>query len=1419
MTVAEKLIIAQGPQSNRLGKIIDVGPNVAGARKVVDVSAFVPTNARKVQLVTSGTAQKVWFEQAPAWVQNKYTSMFGTTPDVAVDFANNQAWTKMGGQTTPDKLLYCIAGSTRWRDDTSFNWTSFAPNTLAYTNKGLRVWEARTNSITNNSMQGAVAGSPGTVPTGWASVVAVAGLTVTQVGVGVENGIDYIEYNYSGTATATSQMAIQPMTNNAIAAASGQTWTGSLFYKLINNGATAPGSVFSRISGTNGTTGTENFNGTVLTQANYTGPIGQNPRVVQTSTLANAGTTNVVMLMIVSVTSGSTYNYNFRVGWPQLEQASFASPPIRTGNFIRNSAAAGAVVGTPGTLPTNWWQNNNTGFAASVAATGIDSGMDYIDLLFSGTSPSNGSQININLEAVGVIAAASGQTWVGSVFWKLSGGSTTNVSAFNLGLLGVSAGSVVEAFYNATTFPGASWQRLIATGTLANATTTSIYSGLAVTMSAGPINFTLRLAWPQLERGSIASPPQRTVAGTVGVNSVGEIVTLKAPPIFGNAFTLYAAGASFPASGNPIVLDVSTGASANRALLFRNNGVTPALFVSSGGVAVNTATPQTWSAGTSGKLAGAIANNDNSVSFNGNAVATQASSPLPVGPLTKVSVGSDESGGSQWDGDITEFAIWANKRIPDAYLVGGTQGVASWVIDRYTPFGSVYPDVAADFVNARAWTRSAGTMTPDQLLTCVSNSTRWRDDTSGNWKSAAPAALAYSNKGLRVWEARTNTIRNNAMAGAVVGRPGTLPTNWVINNVPTGITRTVVGTGTVQGIDYIDINLAGTATSTSVISIWLEPVNSIPAASGQAWTASSWLQVIQSDVNVTALNVIVVGTNGAVLTESASGVNAISQAASLARFPTTFTMAQGTTTNVHVRIQTNSITSGQTINWTVRIGWPQLEQAAFASPPIRTSSAVRNSAAAGAVVSDGVERVTNGTFTGTSGTGWTTVLNGGTGSIDFSVTGQATLNGDGTRVTNLTQAISGLTVGQWYSIYVTTSAPLTSPITVIAGATQGASAALNTNLNWGSPTRSVFNATATTMYVGFTITTGSATVSNISVMHAGAMPTNWGNFSTSLMVVGTGTVGGIDYVDVHIQGAISNHNYNGLLETGTSMSAAVGQTWTGSVYLALVQGSMSGISHPPINNGMNVFVSENSSGGGLIGTHQGTDISGLLTSTLQRFSNAGNLFTNPSTAYAGLFLNTDFVPGAFVDYTLRIGCPQMEQSIAPSLPQRTVAGTVGVNTPAEVITLGTPPTFGAAYTLYAAGMPYGVSAQGQNVLAIIDDVPAGASNRLQMQWPNGVNAQGVISASGSNIWVPTIATAWGANIQKKLALAFASGDHGFAVAGSAISDATAGIPTGMSSVTIGSLNTVGYAWDGDIAEFAIWPNTRVPNTGLTGGTT
>jgi len=87
--------------------------------------------------------------------------------------------------------------------------------------QGLLVEEQRTNSIRNSTAQGAVAGTPGTVPTNWLISSDANGIAREIIGTGVENGITYLDLKYSGTPTATAAFAAISEGTTIVVAANG----------------------------------------------------------------------------------------------------------------------------------------------------------------------------------------------------------------------------------------------------------------------------------------------------------------------------------------------------------------------------------------------------------------------------------------------------------------------------------------------------------------------------------------------------------------------------------------------------------------------------------------------------------------------------------------------------------------------------------------------------------------------------------------------------------------------------------------------------------------------------------------------------------------------------------------------------------------------------------------------------------------------------------------------------------------------------------------------------------------------------------------------------------------------------------------------------------------------------------------------
>jgi hypothetical protein len=228
----------------------------------------------------------------------------------------------------------------------------FNPSTLVA--QGLLIEESRTNSIRNNTAQGAVAGTPGTLPTNWALGGISGGLATQIVDTGAEDGIAYIDIRIFGTNSSGSSVfpGVFFDTTTGIAGTTGQVWAPSVYLKLAAGTGVSfdvavheanSGGAFLRSVSIAGTSGIPTT-GALKTQRR------------SGSVTLGASTAFVRPLIACTVLNGASIDITLRIGLPQLELGAFATSVIPTTTTALTRSADVASVNT-----LSPWFNSVTG--------------------------------------------------------------------------------------------------------------------------------------------------------------------------------------------------------------------------------------------------------------------------------------------------------------------------------------------------------------------------------------------------------------------------------------------------------------------------------------------------------------------------------------------------------------------------------------------------------------------------------------------------------------------------------------------------------------------------------------------------------------------------------------------------------------------------------------------------------------------------------------------------------------------------------------------------------------------------------------------------------------------------------------------------------------------------------------------------
>ena len=316
----------------------------------------------------------------PPWVRNPLWAAARAVPSLDLRFADNKSLAD--AVTGASLITFTRASSGTFVDSAGVIQTAatdvprFDHNPTTGESLGLLVEEQRTNSIRNNTMVGAVAGTPGTNPTLWQYVTAQSnGLTVSVVGTGTESGINYIDYRFNGTTVASPSGIVFGF--DVATAATAQTWTNSIYWKLA--AGTATGVTSWQIGIIENTAGGAFVSGANYTQTAPTSAALITQRPAATRTLSGGGTVGQVQMTLpINVTGNTAMDFTIRIGLPQLEQGAFATSPILTSGAAATRNADLASIS--GSNFSSWFNASESTVSGAGAVTAISGNRNFLGI-------------------------------------------------------------------------------------------------------------------------------------------------------------------------------------------------------------------------------------------------------------------------------------------------------------------------------------------------------------------------------------------------------------------------------------------------------------------------------------------------------------------------------------------------------------------------------------------------------------------------------------------------------------------------------------------------------------------------------------------------------------------------------------------------------------------------------------------------------------------------------------------------------------------------------------------------------------------------------------------------------------------------------------------------------------------------------
>lgn len=191
-----------------------------------------------------------------------------------------------------------------------------------------------------------------------------------------------------------------------------------------------------------------------------------------------------------------------------------------------------------------------------------------------------------------------------------------------------------------------------------------------------------------------------------------------------------------------------------------------------------------------------------------------------------------------------------------------------------------------------------------------------------------------------------NLMPNSTMRGAVAGTPGTAPTGWSYSS-PGGIQRSIVGSGSVGGVHYVDVRYYGTATLPGDVILDQTGPTVCQGVIGQTFTFATRLALVGGAwPSSRSVNLAIFERNnaGSSLAISSLDVRGSVTSSTPVEVKLTRTLVNATAAFVSAGLR-HSLLVGESVDYTVRIMAPQLEVGTLANAfsPTNTAPASSNS--------------------------------------------------------------------------------------------------------------------------------------------------------------------------------------------------------------------------------------------------------------------------------------------------------------------------------------------------------------------------------------------------------------------------------------------------------------------------------------------